>query len=153
MADRHRKFVCLYSGLLQELLFLEGPDRHGWSLIGGFDPSLPFLSAEEGEAAFRMRMGKPDGVERASCPYTGAPVEFHYDHGLWWPKGDFFNPYHSWVRKDELLYRASFRSGRTKRKPPEPSVVRSVEDREELSDPTEDLDGGKCIQDMIEEKL
>ena len=154
MARKPRTFTCLYSGLEQQLLFVPGPDRHGWSLVGGFDPSLPFLSRGDGEAAFRRRNGKENAVERAACPYTGKPVDFHFSNGLWWPKGDIFQPYASWLDKEELVYRASFRAGRTRLRKPDPApVVRVGEERLEHSDPCEGMDGGKCIQPLIEEYL
>ena len=154
MARKPKTFTCLYSGLEQQLLFVPGPDRHGWSLIGGFDPSLPFLSYEDGEAAFRRRDGKENAVERAACPSTGKLVYFNFINGLLWPTGDIFQPYATWMRKEELIYRASFRAGRTRLKKPDPApVVRGVEERIENSDPCEGLDGGKCLQPLIEEFL
>lgn len=154
MARKPKTLTCLYSGLGQQIMFAPGPDQYGWSLVGGFDPALPFLSYEDGEAAFRRRNGNENAVERASCPYTGKPVDFNFVNGLWWPKGDIFQPYASWMNKEELIYRASFRAGRTNRRKPDPApIVRGVEERIENSDPCEGMDGGKCIQPLIEELL
>lgn len=135
-------------------MVVEGPDRYGWSLVGGFDPDLPFVSEEDGNAAFRRRNGKANAVIRPSCPYTNKTVTLQFKHGLWWPTGEFFRPYAPWKHREELVYRASFKAGRTRMTAPDITVIQYVGDKsEEQSDPMEGLDGGKSLQPVIEEYL
>ena len=142
---------CLYSGVEQALTFLEG-NPSGWCLVGGFDPSLPFISAEDGEAAFRMRNGKRNVVSKPSCPYTGNPVYFNYSRGLWWPSGNFFNPYGKWRSKEELIYASEMRDGKNPdREAPEPSVLQAVTERE--PPPPVDTDEVEVDEDKVEELL
>ena len=153
LVEKLEKLVCQYSGLAQVPVFTaqSGTGSAGWILAGGFDPSLPFLSIEEAERAFRRRRGEENAVERASCPYTGKPVNFDYRHGMWYPVGDFFNPYAGFISREELIYRASFRAGIAGLPPPGRVEVQSVEPLEQASDPTEGL--ASADQAAIKEKV
>lgn len=105
-----KDFICPYSGASQDIVFMEG-NPSGYCLVGGFDPALPFLEAEDGEAAFRMRGGVRNAVDTPSCPYTGSEVRFTYNRGLWWPQGNIFQPFGRWRHKSELAWAAQMRDG------------------------------------------
>lgn len=152
-AKRNNKFICQYSGLAQQLMFIDGPGPSGWSLVGGMDPGLPFLEHDDGVAFFRRRKGVANAVPTPSCPYTGVEVVFEYRNGLWWATGNIFKPYKTWAHKEELIYFASFRNGKTRRKEPKIAVVHAVEERVEHSDPNEGLSDGREIAPMLEEYL
>lgn len=145
-------YICLYSGLQQRLMVVEGRERSGWVLAGGFDPALPFTSREAGELAFRRRRGKDEAVKTPACPYTGVTVEFVEHGGLWYPSGDFFRPYGLWVYKEKLEYAASFRRGRTKMKEPHTPKIQYVGDvREPVSDPAAGIGDGTESREAVEE--
>lgn len=153
MAQKPRKLECPYTRLAQEIVFIDDLRRPGWTIMGGFDPSLPFLDEEVAKAAFRRRGGIGGVAPVPSCAYTGARVTFVKRKGLWWAEGNFFRPYDAFKDRAELEWWASMRNGKTRAQRPERPRVVSVESREQHSNPALGLGGGGEITSLVGELL
>ena len=153
MARKTTKLKCPYSGVEMADVFepdLRGP---GWMVVGGFDPSLPFFSREDGVAAFRRRDGVDGAVPKPACAYSGTAVKFVEQNGLWYATGWDFNPYSVMKRREEIIFLSRRRNGRSYGRPPAPvGRVQAVKVREQVSNPAEGL-GGSGEDELVEELL
>ena len=146
------KLNCPYNGTEMTLVFSDNIPHTGWYMTGGFDPSVPFLSREAGEAAFKRRDGKADGISVPTCAYTGKPVAFMQKGRLWYAIGEFFRPCALVSDKEMLEYNLRRRAGKAAGKPPKAVKVVVGEERVYRANPAEGLGGkGSEVTDLVKE--
>lgn len=128
--------VCPYTGRVMELVFDDDLKRPGWRYMGGFDPSIPFLTEEDGRMAFCRREGVDNVMPEPRCAYTGAKVTLYQGRGRLWYAEGAYSPAVPTADKERLVFLASMRDGKqTMREPAKRPRIVVGDVREPRSDP------------------